>query len=116
MRWVNCSERLPTEQDGDNVGIVVVLDKGLLWKLRWDEIRRDDGQWLENNPPVELKLSNPDPAFLLEVINPITIATISRDGIMRFNVEANDQHAKAFLDCIEKSTGVKIEKIGVVEK
>lgn len=44
-----------------------------------------------------------------------TVAVIGTDGIMRFTVDANDENARQFVECIERFisrrlTGVEVEK------
>ena len=46
MQWIKCSDRLPTVADGDASKNVIVRDKWNLWKLRWKDVREDDGEWL----------------------------------------------------------------------
>lgn len=38
-------------------------------------------------------------------------ATISPDGILRFNIEANDENALQFIECIERVLDTRITAI-----
>ena len=44
------------------------------------------------------------------------IATIGRDGIFRFCIEANDQNAAKFIECIERVVGKRITGVDVTVK
>jgi hypothetical protein len=47
MQWIKCSDRLPTEADGDSFNDVVVKAQGdALVLMRWDRIDKEDGEWL----------------------------------------------------------------------
>ena len=47
-----------------------------------------------------------------------TISVIGHDGIMRFKIDANDENAVKFIECIEwqigrRLTGIEVEKVNV---
>ena len=47
MQWIKCSDRLPTEADGDELGQIITRLMGCSLSLYdWDEINEDDGEWL----------------------------------------------------------------------
>jgi hypothetical protein len=45
MQWIKCSDRLPTEADGDEFGIVVVRRSGELVLTHCSGVRKTD-EWL----------------------------------------------------------------------
>lgn len=47
---------------------------------------------------------------------PSEVARISPDGIMRFTVEANDENAARFVECIERLFGERLAGVDVVKK
>lgn len=73
----------------------------------WDtEYPLDTNSFIWQNPTPEIRFFSDNQ----------TIATISKDGVMRFAVEASDENAAKFIECIERVfnrrlTGVDPRKI-----
>ena len=47
MKWIKCSDRLPSKSDADGSGAVVLrTQSGVLWLDEFFEIDATDGEWL----------------------------------------------------------------------
>jgi hypothetical protein len=63
------------------------------------------------HPHESYSLSNIKNFDNFRIFEPEVFAIISKDGIMKFKVEANDQNAKRFVECIENYLKTRISDI-----
>lgn len=70
-----------------------------------------------------IRVSQPTVKYAIEFkAGPEAIASISAEGIMRFSIDANDENAAKFVECIEKYvagrqlTGIEVTKVNVTNQ
>ena len=49
-KWILCSDRMPTEEDGDEAGCVAWTENGRRYRTRWDTAIKSFTHWMGNPP------------------------------------------------------------------